>query len=126
MQQISEQAGRTLSWQQVLSALPESRLQRLEAADTWDVQVLQETLSLLPTTFPLSEQEEVSARDAWDSPLRNESVYLLRKHALAYGLQHLTSDNAQGEQYLTDAIGAILGAERRGVPFSRGSGQHRS
>ncbi len=44
------------------------------------------------------------------STLRNESVYLVRKGALAYGLQHMAADNAQGEQYLTDAIGAILSA----------------
>ena len=52
----------------------------------------------------------ITPQQALASTLRNESVYLVRKGALAYGLQHMAADNAQGEQYLTDAIGAILSA----------------
>ncbi|MFO1092521.1 MAG: galactokinase family protein [Planctomycetaceae bacterium] len=49
--------------------------------------------------------------DAADAEYRNESVYLVRKRAIDYGIERLTADNAQGELYLTDAIGAIFNAE---------------
>ncbi len=63
----------------------------------------------------------ITPQQALASTLRNESVYLVRKGALAYGLQHMGSDNAQGEQYLTDAIGAILSARTDdGLRFSAG------
>ena len=47
---------------------------------------------------------------AVESPFRNESVYLVRKRAIDFGIEQLTADNAQGELYLTDAIGAIFTA----------------
>jgi hypothetical protein len=49
----------------------------------------------------------------------NESIYLVRKGALRYGLDHMTTDNAQGEEYLTDAIGAILSAHSDDGPRYR-------
>ena len=64
----------------------------------------------------------ITPQQALDSTFRNESVYLVRKGTLAYGLQHMGSDNAQGEQYLTDAIGAILSARTDdGLRFSAGT-----
>ena len=70
-----------------------------------------ELLGRLPCAFEVSgEGPGITPQQALTAPLRNESVYLVRKGALAYGLQHMAADNAQGEQYLTDAIGAILAA----------------
>lgn len=70
-----------------------------------------QALERLPRTFEIPGTPEVIAPlQALESELRNESVYLVRKGALAYGLQHMDVNNAQGEQYLTDAIGAILSA----------------
>ena len=51
-----------------------------------------------------------SAEEAAASPWRNEFVYLVKKRAIEYGLEHMLSQNAQGELYLTDAVGAICRA----------------
>jgi len=68
-------------------------------------------LTQLPRGFPIpGSGTEITPEQAMNAAWRNESVYLVRKDALAYGLQHMAADNAQGEQYLTDAIGAILAA----------------
>jgi len=40
----------------------------------------------------------------------NLSVYCFRAEALRYALERLTSANAQGEEYLTDAIGILVSA----------------
>jgi N-acetylgalactosamine kinase len=70
-----------------------------------------QSLERLPRAFEASgDSAVITPQQALTSTLRNESVYLVRKGALAYGLQHMVADNAQGEQYLTDAIGAILSA----------------
>lgn len=88
--------------------------QQLEAtppASPLDRQLLLRGLDELPADFAVGANgQRMAASDALHAPLRNESVYLLRKGVLSYGLQHLGADNAQGEQYLTDAIGAILAA----------------
>jgi N-acetylgalactosamine kinase len=77
----------------------------------WDRERLRACLEQLPRCFELGDADgSVSARDVVNSPFRNESVYLVRKSALAYGLRHMPTDNVQGEQYLTDAISAILQA----------------
>src|SRR5581483_471112 len=57
----------------------------------------------------------VSAAEALQARYHNESVYLIRKAALRYGLNHMNRDNAQGEDYLTDAVGAVLLADGGGA-----------
>jgi N-acetylgalactosamine kinase len=42
-----------------------------------------------------------------ETPWVNLSVYLFEAAALYYGLDCLTSDNAQGEEYLTDVVGHL-------------------
>ncbi len=67
------------------------------------------TLEWLPRSFEAGADGRMLSPDqALASAFRNESVYLVRKEALAYGVQNMADDNVQGEQYLTDAIGAIL------------------
>lgn len=89
-------------------------------ADALDRKTLLAQLETVPIDFQVGAQHEpVSPLKALDSPLRNESVYLVRKGALAFGLEQMRTDNAQGEQYLTDAIGAILADARDGVPSYR-------
>ncbi|MHB0957442.1 MAG: galactokinase family protein [Pirellulaceae bacterium] len=95
----------------------------LEAGSTWvDRKSTLDVLAELPRGFTVCGGTLfITPHEALASTLRNESVYLVRKGALAYGLQHMGSDNAQGEQYLTDAIGAILAARTDdGLRFSAG------
>ena len=81
------------------------------AAARVDREVVLDLLTDLPRDFEISGgAARIAPAQALASLLRNESTYLVRKGALAYGLQHMSADNAQGEQYLTDAIGAILTA----------------
>jgi len=59
----------------------------------------------------------VEERDA-DEPQRriheiNTSVYAFAADALAGALQEVRADNAQGEYYLTDVVGILVGAGRR-------------
>jgi len=62
--------------------------------------------------------EKFSPVAAADAPFRNESVYLIRKRAIDFGIEKLTADNAQGELYLTDAIGAVFTArDEQGYRF---------
>ena len=76
-----------------------------------DREALLRLMADLPRDFEVSGNAvRITPTVAMASTWRNESTYLVRKGALAYGLQHMTADNAQGEQYLTDAIGAILTA----------------
>ena len=68
-------------------------------------------LCQVPQDFRFGPNDQVvGAAEALHSRFCNESVYLVRKGALRYGLNHMPTDNAQGEEYLTDAIGAILPA----------------
>jgi N-acetylgalactosamine kinase len=76
----------------------------------------------LPHDFHLApETPRILATDAARSRFVNESVYLVRKGALRYGLDRMTTDNAQGEEYLTDAIGAVLSAADGRAPRYRAS-----
>ncbi len=69
-------------------------------------------LRQLPCDFRFGHDGPViTADDAQRSRFCNESVYLVRKGALRFGLNHMSTNNAQGEEYLTDAIGAILLAD---------------
>jgi N-acetylgalactosamine kinase len=61
---------------------------------------------------PIPGKDRISAEEAWHAPWRNEFVYLVRMGALQAGLQHMQAANAQGESYLTDAIGAICTSRR--------------
>ena len=93
------------------------------ASSSWiDRQATLQILAELPRNFRVvGEAACITPQQALAATFRNESVYLVRKGALAYGLQHMGSDNAQGEQYLTDAIGAILSARTDdGQRFSAG------
>jgi N-acetylgalactosamine kinase len=121
-QQIADQAGQLLPLASVFGDALAGELEASGATAELDAERLGETLRWLPTSFSVGDStNNVPAEDALDSPLRNESVYLVRKATLAYGLQHLATDNAQGEQYLTDAIGAILAARNdEGVRFRAG------
>jgi N-acetylgalactosamine kinase len=81
------------------------------AAGRVDREVVLDLLTDLPRDFEISGgATRIAPAQALASLLRNESTYFVRKGALAFGLQHMSADNAQGEQYLTDAIGAILTA----------------
>ena len=87
------------------------QLESTPSGDPLDRDWLLRCLDDLPSEFVVGGQKRrIPAGEALDAPLRNESVYLARKTALSYGLQHLVADNAQGELYLTDAIGSILDA----------------
>lgn len=84
-----------------------------EAAAPFACDELLSTLRKFPTSFALNDfQEAIEPGDAESAPLRNESVYLVRKDLLARGLHHMPADNAQGQQYLTDAIGTVLQMSR--------------
>ncbi len=74
-----------------------------------DVRQLQRQLDSLPANVDLG-GETLKPTAAIDAPFRNESVYLVRKRAIDYGLERMAADNAQGEFYLTDAISAIFRA----------------
>lgn len=94
-----------------------------DAASAWvDRRAALAWLATCPRAFAVSGEDAViTPQQALAATWRNESVYLVRKAALAYGLQHMAADNAQGEQYLTDAIGAILAARTDdGRRFSAG------
>ncbi len=119
---IVQGAGKTLSLALVFGDNMGLDLEHLRAVDTVDRRQLLAALEDVPTSFPLEmSHEEISAIDALNAPLRNESVYLVRKGVLAYGLQRMATDNAQGEQYLTDAIGSILSARNDdGLRFQAG------
>lgn len=68
-------------------------------------------LATLPCEFRIGPESVVfTAADAAAARFRNESVYLVRKRAIDFGLEQLAANNAQGELYLTDAIGAIFRA----------------
>lgn len=79
-----------------------------------NAQALLARLAALPRDFQFAGEEPVSAKAALNAPFRNESVYLVKKRAIEYGLARMHSDNAQGESYLTDAIGEIFCARTDG------------
>lgn len=80
-----------------------------EAAAPFACDELLATLRKFQTSFALGgSQEEIDPETAEQTVLRNESVYLVRKDLLARGLHHMPADNAQGQQYLTDAVGTVL------------------
>ncbi len=80
-----------------------------EAAAPFDRNELLATLRQFPMRFRLwNEAPELDPEVAENATLRNESVYLVRKSMLERGLRHMPSDNAQGQQYLTDAMGFVL------------------
>ena len=82
--------------------------------------VLLDRLSCLPCDFRIGRQQQVfTAEEAAKTPFCNESVYLVKKKALDYGMEHLAPNNAQGELYLTDAIGAIFNAAGENGPRYR-------
>ncbi len=108
---IVQHAGKPLPLPLVFGPAVGTPLEQQSSSELVERQMLLESLDSLPDSFASGAGEPpLSATDALHASLRNESVYLVRKGALAYGLQHMASDNAQGEQYLTDAIGAILTA----------------
>ncbi|HKS26082.1 MAG TPA: bifunctional UDP-N-acetylglucosamine diphosphorylase/glucosamine-1-phosphate N-acetyltransferase GlmU [Thermoanaerobaculia bacterium] len=59
----------------------------------------------------------VEAKDATDDELAinevNAGIYVFDVDGLANGLQSLTPENAQGEYYLTDMVGVLLGSGKR-------------
>ncbi len=60
----------------------------------------------------------MSADEVDQTMWANLSVYLFKAPALYFGLDRLTTDNAQGEEYLTDVIHHLLLATSRGErPF---------
>ena len=80
-------------------------------SDPIDRRVLSERLRQLACDFRFDDSAlTFTAAEAQAAPWCNESVYLVRKRALDFGLEFLPSRNAQGELYLTDGIGAIFRA----------------
>jgi len=74
-----------------------------------DARAVLERLAGLPQDFHVpGEARHFTPHEALAAPFRNESVYLVKKRAIDYGLERMRSDNAQGESYLTDAIGEIF------------------
>src|SRR5579872_3271573 len=85
-----------------------------------DARVLLERLAALPHDFRVpGEPRAFTAEETQAAPFRNESVYLVKKRAIDYGLEKMRSDNAQGESYLTDAIGEIFCAGSAGERLFR-------
>lgn len=46
----------------------------------------------------------------------NNSIYLVKKSALQYAMARMNRDNVQGEEYLSDMVGALVEARRQGGP----------
>lgn len=82
-------------------------------------QSLLERLSRLPTSFDIGSNVVVSPDAAEQAEFFNESVYLVKRSVLEYGLGRMHSDNAQGEFYLTDAVNAVLQATDGDAPRYR-------
>jgi N-acetylgalactosamine kinase len=116
---IAEHGRKALPLPLVFGSDVGKQLEAFPPAAPLDRQLLARGLDDMPAEFTLSgDGQRISAAEALRAPLRNESVYLVRKGVLSYGLQHIGADNAQGEQYLTDAIGAILAArDDHGIRF---------
>lgn len=91
-----------------LEQLVDAPLER-RADGTLELALLREQLQQTPIELTAG-GHAFSPAEAADAPFRNESVYLIRKRAIDFGIERLTADNAQGELYLTDAIGAVFTA----------------
>jgi N-acetylgalactosamine kinase len=111
---VTRHVGRSGSLQAVLDLAPGTKV-----AEPIERGGILDRLASLPSDFRFgSGRKPISAEDALHAPLRNESVYLVRKKAIDFGLDHMPVDNAQGESYLTDAIGAIFcAAGENGVRY---------
>ena len=108
---IAEQGGKAFPLELVFGQEVGAQIAAAPLPAPLDPQQLVRGLDDMPADFPVGgEGRRMTAAEALDAPYRNESVYLVRKGVLSFGLQHLAADNAQGEQYLTDAISAILAA----------------
>jgi N-acetylgalactosamine kinase len=103
---LTRQVGKSASLSKVMEVGPEE----FAAADTVDrYALLGRFVENLPVDFRLGANgQAIPPAEALHARFRNESVYLVRKGALRYGLNHMTTDNAQREEYLTEAISAIL------------------
>lgn len=108
---IAEPGFKPLPLDKIFGAELGGVLDAAPSNDPLDGARLLQGLEEMPTEFSIGgPPHRITAGEAFEAPLRNESIYLARKAVLGYGLQHLAADNAQGELYLTDAIGAILDA----------------
>jgi len=108
---IAEHSRKALPLPLVFGRELGKQLEAVPPSAPLDRQLLLRGLEDMPADFTVGDDgQRISADEAHCTPLRNESVYLVRKGVLSFGLQHIATDNAQGEQYLTDAIGAILAA----------------
>src|SRR5262249_18093510 len=98
-------------WARVLGA-------RRDAAGAGvDRTTLRAALADLPCDFRFGANgPAIPADEALRSRLCNESVYIVRKGARRPGLDHRSTANAQGEEYLPDGIGAILRAAGEAAP----------
>lgn len=116
---LAEPGSKPLPLDRVFGAEQAAALDALPSSDPLDSARLLQSLEQMPTEFEIGgPAHRIAASEALEAPLRNESIYLARKAVLDYGLQHLAADNAQGELYLTDAVGAILAArDDDGVRF---------
>jgi len=81
--------------------------------------LLIDKLATLPRDFSFGPEQVFSPQDADEARYRNESVYLVKKKVLEYGLENLRTNNAQKELYLTDAMIAILQARGANGPTYR-------
>ena len=108
---IAEPGVKPLPLDKIFGAELGAALDAMPSNDPLNGARLLQSLEEMPTEFTIGvPPHRIAASEAFEAPLRNESIYLARKAVLDYGLQHLAADNAQGELYLTDAIGAILDA----------------
>ena len=108
---LAQRAGAAVSLQNVLGTIdPDFDRSRLS---------LLERLSRLSTSFDIGSDTVIAPETAEQAEFFNESVYLIKKSALEYGLGRMHSDNAQGEFYLTDAVNAVLQATDGDAPRYR-------
>lgn len=113
---IAQNGSRTITLEQIFDGADPDDSNLFAPDGSIERAQLLHLLDEVPQTFSLGEDNQrISPADALRAPLRNESVYLVRKNALEYGLERMPDDNAQGELYLTDAIGAILSARNDDV-----------
>lgn len=105
--------GASATSQQLIGAVPPTL-----ADGALDVPQLKNQTAALASSIDLG-GETLEPAAAIDAPFRNESVYLVRKRAIDYGLERMAADNAQGEFYLTDAISAIFRARGEHGPRFR-------
>ena len=112
---VSRHLGQTVSLETVLESA-----EKLPGDGEIPSPLLLDRLSRLPHDFRIGPEQRVfTAAEAAQAPFLNESVYLVKKKAIDYGIEHLSSNNAQGEFYLTDAIGAIFNAVGENGPLFR-------